>query len=478
MRKILFVTFFVLFSFVHTTNSQAQFTRGLIDQVKKSVVSIRAEVIESVYASTGVARATGFLIDKENGILVTNRHVANNTEVAVYYVSFFNGKRAKAHFIYSDPWHDFAFMQIDPNDIPDNVHALHLTNEKVQLNDEALIVGNNNGDEFSIQLGHVSNLYDSVGYFPTRSYGISLNTRGGSSGSPIVNEYGDVFALNAAGSSTLAYALPIPYVIDAYEKLIADQDIKRLHNGMLLSYIPIDYAVQYLDLPENVAEEYAAKHPDAKRKILLVDLTLPNSPAEKVLNPGDVILAVNGIEVGADMYRAERIMNSSENGKVKLRVLRLGEIQEIETELYDLHQKNLNRFVRFSDIIFYECDDLVRLIAGTDGTGVYATNFYSKSGFFPGRSTKESFYLIKIISMGGYKINNLDDLEKIIPELVEKEFFTVRYENYTPRKGYNSSVYVNRQETVTTADYNQYHNKPVMFEFDYEKKFWTKTEIE
>lgn len=456
----------------------AEINGELIETVKKSVVSIRSEIFESIYSRPGNYNSTGFIFDHKNGIIVTNRHVASNAEIGIFYLTFFNGKRVRAKFYYSDPWYDFAFLKVDPAELPEGSLNLPLKTGNPIHNEQVLIVGNNNGDEFSIQVGRISNLYDSVGYFPVRSYGISLNTRGGSSGSPIVNESGEMIALNAAGSSTMAFAVPIEYINDAYQELIQNNLVKRQHNGMLLDYIPLDYCVQYFKFPKEKAQEFAEAFPDTKRKILVVNRSLPGTPAENILQPGDIIWSINGQQVGANMYAIDRMMNIMKNQHVEIEVFREGAFQKVKTGLYDLQDRSLDKFVRFSDIIFYEADDYVRLIVGAEEEGVYATNFYSKRGFSPrGNGAERSFNLIKINKMNGHKINTLEDLAKIIPELMQEQHYTVSYQNFSPREGYNGVTFVNREERFITADYNEYQDEPVVYRFDHDKKSWDKNKI-
>jgi len=115
---------------------------------KKGVVNIDNRVIYSPYDKGGKSTATGFVVDKKIGILVTNKHVVNNAEVNETYVNFFNGKEVKTSLLYSDPIQDFSFLKVDPEKIPTGVIEFKLQGEFPKLNESVSIIGNNGGQVF------------------------------------------------------------------------------------------------------------------------------------------------------------------------------------------------------------------------------------------------------------------------------------------------------------------------------------------
>lgn len=476
--QIATLTFLAIINFAILSPLKAEFNSDLIQKVKNSVVSINMNVVESSYHEPGQFYATGFLIDREQGIILTNKHVATISKIASYRVRFFDGKKVIGQFLYSDPWHDFSFLKIDPESIPENVSVLPMSDKKPNLDEIILMVGNNGGDDFSIQSGRISSLNVSLGYFPAECMRISLNSKGGSSGSPIVNDKGEVVAINFAKDDISAFALPIDYIRDAYHVLKEGEIVPRFHNGMQLEYYSLDSAVRNSDLPEDVAEEFSQAHPESFNQILRVQSILPGSPAEKTLEVGDILWSIDGKDIGTSLYKAGKIMNEKGQSSVKIVVYRGKDRLEIETGLYDLQKNIQQRFVKFAGITFYEMDDFIRGLSGASEEGVYATLFYAKRSFSIGERVSGTFTLAKITKLSGHKINNLDDLIKIIPELVKKQYFTAAYHSFTPTYGYNEIAYVTRAEQIVDAEYSPYQEQPVEYYYDREKKEWTKKMIE
>ena len=60
-----------------------------------------------------VSEASGFLVDAELGLILTNRHVVTPGPVTAD-VTLWNHEEIPARPIYRDPVHDFGFYRIDP----------------------------------------------------------------------------------------------------------------------------------------------------------------------------------------------------------------------------------------------------------------------------------------------------------------------------------------------------------------------------
>jgi S1-C subfamily serine protease len=79
-----------------------------------AVVSIKVNRVRSFdTASAGTIQATGFVVDAERGLILTNRHVAGPGPVVAEAV-FQNNEEVPLSLAYYDPVHDFAFFRFDP----------------------------------------------------------------------------------------------------------------------------------------------------------------------------------------------------------------------------------------------------------------------------------------------------------------------------------------------------------------------------
>ena len=285
----------------------------LLDKVKSAVVSCEMHRHAAAYGDTGRYVATGLIIDKKRGIVLTNRHVASILVLGDYYVTFLNGRQVQAHYIYDDPTRDFAFLYVDPKDLPEDVPDLEIYNEDLNLNETVLLLGNNQARGFSMQYGIVSDKYESKGVMiPMQAYRLSLNAAGGSSGSGIFDMEGRVRALMCAGETeqTHAFVIPIKYISDALRYVERGEIPPRQECGALFRYYPMDKVVRFDHMDPEVSRDYVIKYPDCFNKAIMVSVVLDGTPAEEKLMTGDVIHMINGKVVGPSIYDLQTIQDN------------------------------------------------------------------------------------------------------------------------------------------------------------------------
>lgn len=83
----------------------------------KSIVSIKAMRVRGLDTEVpGSYTATGFVVDPERGIILSNRHVVSVSPITAYAV-FCNYEEIQLKPIYRDPVHDFGFFQYDPTKV-------------------------------------------------------------------------------------------------------------------------------------------------------------------------------------------------------------------------------------------------------------------------------------------------------------------------------------------------------------------------
>jgi S1-C subfamily serine protease len=88
-----------------------------LERCIKSIVSIkycRARGLDTEIP--GAFSATGFVVDKERGILLSNRHVVSVSPITAHAV-LCNYEEIELTPIYRDPVHDFGFFKYDPTQV-------------------------------------------------------------------------------------------------------------------------------------------------------------------------------------------------------------------------------------------------------------------------------------------------------------------------------------------------------------------------
>jgi S1-C subfamily serine protease len=85
-----------------------------LERCIKSIVSIKSCRARGLDTEVpGSFTATGFVVDPERGIILSNRHVVSISPITALAV-FCNYEEIELKPIYRDPVHDFGFFQYDP----------------------------------------------------------------------------------------------------------------------------------------------------------------------------------------------------------------------------------------------------------------------------------------------------------------------------------------------------------------------------
>ena len=130
-----------------------------LERIAPSVVSIdvdQTRAFDTEWNTT--AQATGFVIDAERGLILTNRHVVTPGPVTSE-ATFLNREEVQLYPVYRDPVHDFGIYHYDPKKLRFiRPKALPLYPEGAQVGREIRVVGNNAGEQLSILAGTLARL--------------------------------------------------------------------------------------------------------------------------------------------------------------------------------------------------------------------------------------------------------------------------------------------------------------------------------
>ena len=284
----------------------------IIERPPNSIAGIAARVSPSVVevdstTPAGTDTGTGFFI-QSNGYIMTNNHVIEAAVLAKtkITVKLANNKQYTATVVGRDTSYDLAVLKIDVTGAP----ALVLgDSDKVQVGDPVIAIGSPLGLQGTVTTGIISaknrpvttssdNTAGESSFINALQTDAAINP--GNSGGPLVDATGAVVGVNSAiaslgssisgqpGSIGLGFSIPINQA-----KKTADQLIKT---GT--SHYPI------------VGMSLDSTFPGPGAKIASIRTAiLPGGPAARAgLQPGDIILAIDGqdISVSDDLIVAIR----------------------------------------------------------------------------------------------------------------------------------------------------------------------------
>lgn len=352
------------------------------------------------------------------------------------------GLQCDVYPVYRDPVHDFGILRFDPNKIKYMpLSELVLRPDLAKVGSEIRVVGNDAGEKLSILSGVISRLDRNApeygeGYsdFNTNYIQAAAAASGGSSGSPVVNLDGYAVALQAGGRSDGAstdYFLPLDRPSRALDCIRRGLPIAR-------GTIQTQWIIKPFDECRRLG--LTAEHEAAIRKgfpketgLLVAEIVLPQGPADKQLEEGDVLIKVNG-EILTQFVRLDDILDSSVGRKVKILVQRGGQDVEVKLEVGDLHAITPDRFVTVAGASFHDLSYLQARLYAIPVQGVYVCE---AAGSFRFDST-ESGWMIESIDQK--KTPDLKAFIEVMKGIPDRARVVVTYKHLSDLHTLNTSI--------------------------------------
>ncbi|KAF0682512.1 Aste57867_25368 [Aphanomyces stellatus] len=345
----------------------SQWQQSLQDAIP-AIVTIRVMAVRHFDGDRPMySVATGFVVDKVRGLILTNRHVVTPGPVVADAV-FVNHEEVDLIPVYRDPVHDFGFFRFDPTKIRFlALHEIPLRPDLAAVGTDIRVVGNDNGEKMQILPGILAKLdrdapqYGLLGYndFNTFYYSAASSTSGGSSGSPVLNVDGAAVALNAGGATNAAssYYLPLDRVQRALMLLQATADgtppvIPRGTWQTIFRHAAFDEG-RKLGLPAATERAIRAAAP-TETGVLVVDQVVPDGPADGLLHVGDVLLQVDTDPFTTTFLALEDTLDAHVGRTLNLTIQRGGKTLWLSLPVQNLHAITPSRFLEVGQCLLHD----------------------------------------------------------------------------------------------------------------------------
>jgi len=270
---------------------------------------------------------SGFLIDAEKGIVITNNHVIRDADEVR--VTFHDDITVDAEILGRDEKIDLAVLKVK---MDKKYPAVPFGDSNgLRVGDWVMAIGNPFGLGGTVTAGIISAQQRDINSGPYDDYiqtDASINR--GNSGGPMFNLQGEVIGINTAifsptgGSVGIGFAIPANLAKPVINQLIEFGHTRRGWLGVRIQTVT-DEIAESLGLPQSEGA--------------LVASITPSGPAEKAgLKAGDIILSFNDKEIGK-MRTLPRVVAETPIGeKVKVEYWRDGKKKKTSVKIGELEK--------------------------------------------------------------------------------------------------------------------------------------------
>lgn len=288
------------------TDTEQMTADGVYESVNKSIVGI------VVYNNSGISGKASGVIYSEDGYVITNDHIYKDVDDPKFKIYTYDNSVYDAVFIAGDTRSDLAVLKID---VAGFYPATFGNSEELNFGETVVAVGR------SVDATEYSSITEGIVSFLNRRVSNASNYSSkliqtdsvinpGSSGGALLNMYGQVVGITsskivASEYEGIGFAIPSVTVKSVVEELI--------DNGGVVSRAKLGITYQEIDSLTASINKYPAFG------LCVVEVS-DDSNLKNKLNKGDIITAVNNIEITKDDIILDIIESSKPNDKITLTV--------------------------------------------------------------------------------------------------------------------------------------------------------------
>ncbi len=269
---------------------------------------------------------SGFIVSPD-GTILTNAHVVNGASEVT--VRLTDRREFTAKVVGVDTKSDVAVIRIPAKNLPTVKFG---DTRSLKVGEWVVAIGAPFGFENSVTAGIVSakgrTLPDS-GYVPFIQTDVPINP--GNSGGPLFNMRGEVVGINSqiytrsGGYQGVSFSIPIDVAMNVSQQLQANGHVTRGKLGVVIQ-----------NVDQGLADSFGLPQPEGA----LVSSVEKGGAADRAgVQPGDVILKLNGEPVNQSTELPAEIAALTPGTTVKLEVWRQHAAREIDVKLAQMEDK-------------------------------------------------------------------------------------------------------------------------------------------
>ncbi|MBA2412197.1 MAG: trypsin-like peptidase domain-containing protein [Burkholderiaceae bacterium] len=270
-------------------------------------------------SSDRVASLGSGVLATKDGFVLTNNHVVQAAdEIAV---ALPDGRQFEARLVGADPESDLAVLKIEARDLPAITFG---RSDSLQVGDVVLAIGNPFDVGQTVTMGIVSALgRTNLGINTFENFiqtDAAINQ--GNSGGALVDSNGNLVGINTAifsrtgGSIGIGFAIPSTLVTQVMDQLIKSGKVQRGYFGVE---------------PEDINSEMAELLRLPRSEGVVLKGVRRSSPAAKAgLEPGDVMLSINGQQIVNSRTMLNLISQLPPGSAARVKVVRAGRELDVQ----------------------------------------------------------------------------------------------------------------------------------------------------
>jgi Do/DeqQ family serine protease len=274
------------------------------------------------------------VIVSSDGYVLTNNHVLGEGQINSVTVSLADKRELRAKIVGIDTWTDLALLRIDASSLPVIPWG---DSSRLKVAEWVMAIGNPYQLDETVTLGIVSALgRANVGVAQYEDFiqtDAAINP--GNSGGALVNSRGELVGINTAiysqsgGYQGIGFAVPSNLARRIVQDLIKYGQVRRGSIGFM----------EVAPLTSRLADELGA---DSTEGVVIMRMAR-GAAYEAGIEPGDIILSVNGTKVTDGAQLVKLIADAPIGGTVAVDVLREGRRRSFKVPVRSLEERPVRR---------------------------------------------------------------------------------------------------------------------------------------